>query len=221
MTVQPAPFSPDQKIVLIIGNSTFPDPRSLAPYRSRIDFIVCTDGGSQNALRYGFQPDLIIGDFDSISPVDQERFAATGTPMKQMDDQDQNDLEKAILYLLQHQRTAFLLAGFWGQREDQTLATISVMQKYCSQAKFLLVTPGSQIFPLPSGQFRFTARCGQTISLFGAPTAEGISTTGLGYPISGESLTAGSRGLSNTATQEDVVIRITAGHLLIVVMNSV
>ena len=219
MTIQPAPFAPDQKIVLVIGNSTFPDPRNLEPYRAQIDFVVCTDGGTRNALRYGFTPDVIIGDFDSISTADQKHFADTQTVMKRMPDQEQNDLEKAVLYLLQYNRNAFILAGFWGQREDQTLATISVMQKYGGQARFLLLTPGSRIFLLPAGQFQLPAFDGQTISLFGAPSATGITTDGLRYPLNGESLTDGSRGLSNTATHEKILIRLSTGQILIVAMN--
>jgi thiamine pyrophosphokinase len=70
-------------------------------------FRVCADGGSnqvfdlmQDSGRALARPDLIIGDMDSIRPSVGDYWAAQGSELLRIEDQDTTDLEKALMFLL-------------------------------------------------------------------------------------------------------------------------
>ena len=50
---------------LIVGNGE-PPPCALLEEFAGADLLLCADGGAHTTLRYGLQPDYIIGDLDSL-----------------------------------------------------------------------------------------------------------------------------------------------------------
>ncbi len=69
------------------------------------DLIIAADGGVRNSLLYGIQPDIVIGDLDSISEEEKELLSGASTHfITYPRDKDQTDLELALDYAVQNWR---------------------------------------------------------------------------------------------------------------------
>ncbi len=210
-----APFSDDKPRALILGNGSYPEESQTRNIIKKSSFVVCVDGGSIKARELKILPDVIIGDLDSIKSSTIRYFNELKTTIIKISSQEENDLEKSILYLLNHGYKRIILLGFIGKRDDQTIATLQVVKKYFHKAEFQVLSNHSEFFFLGKGEFEFQTMSQQTISLFGFSRAIGISTIGLRFPLKDENLYGGSRGVSNQAISETVSISIKSGTLLV------
>jgi len=202
---------------LILGNGSFPEWLDIRQIQSNHRAcLVCADGGAEKARELGLTPDLIVGDLDSVTTETLAHFRSAGVMIEQIPDQENNDLEKSIRLLIRKDWQQFILAGFSGRRDDQTIATLQIARKYMSRAQFLIYTETAEIWPLKEGAWLFETVPGQIISLFGFPRAMRVTTNGLKFALNAENLSGGSRGLSNVAINQKTVIRFISGNLLVV-----
>jgi len=216
-----APFSDDKPRALVLGNGSHLNENQLINLVKEASFIVCVNGGSEKAKELKINPDIILGDLDSINQDILKYFNNLNIPIVKIPSQEKNDLEKAILYLLKKGFERIILCGFLGKRVDQTVASLQVVKKYLYRAEFQIFSKNSELFLLKKGEFEFQTIPRQTISLFGFQRAIGISTEGLKFPLKNENLFVGSRGISNQATLDTVSISIKSGTLLVVKINFV
>ncbi len=74
----------------------------------KTSLVVCADGGSNRLFdafsdereRAKYKPQVIIGDMDSVRPDVRTFYESTGTQVIKIDDQNNTDFEKSILYIL-------------------------------------------------------------------------------------------------------------------------
>lgn len=81
---------------VILGNGDYPSHPYPLNVLSQAPYVVCCDGAANEYIRRGFRPDAIIGDGDSLSPENRERFAGI---FHRVNDQETNDQTKAIHFL--------------------------------------------------------------------------------------------------------------------------
>ena len=70
--------------------------------------VVCADGGSNrlyDALsddneRTKYKPQVIVGDLDSMRPDVRQFYERIGTTIIKVEDEDNTDFEKSIMYIL-------------------------------------------------------------------------------------------------------------------------
>lgn len=109
------------KILLILAGNP-PDLELLESEMTASDLVVAVDGGSNVLSEYKLDPDLIIGDLDSIN----------FTPGKQIDvikisDQNLTDLQKAFQYLEQQFNPSHInILGGMGGRVDHTVSNLHI-----------------------------------------------------------------------------------------------
>ena len=103
---------------VILGNGEYPTHSMPETMLIMAPYVVCCDGSADEHIRRGFTPDAIIGDGDSLSPENKERFR---TIFHQIDDQETNDQTKAVHFLLDQGKKTIILVGATGKREDHTL----------------------------------------------------------------------------------------------------
>lgn len=161
--------------------------------------VVC-DGALERILELEIQPDVVIGDFDSIST----RPPLLHTQYIHLEDQNTTDLEKAINYLLAKGYTDINVLWATGKRLDHTLNNFATLAKYADK-RIVLMDDHSRTFILPlSYQKRYEN--GQALSLIPLHTAAGITTQNLKYNLTNEELSFGKRsGTSNEAYGSDLV----------------
>ena len=179
------------------------------------DVVFAADGGYRHCQAAGLQPDLLLGDFDSLNDLPK------GIPIHTFPvEKDDTDMIRAVKEGFARGETEFhLLGGMGGRRTDHTLANMQTLA--------YIVRHGGRGWLYGSGE-RFTAICdggeimlpakkSGILSVFclGAD-AEGVTIQGAQYPLADAALTADfPLGVSNHFIGQAVRVAVRRGCLLI------
>jgi thiamine pyrophosphokinase len=185
------------------------------------DWVLAADGGLRNCGLLGLTPAVIIGDLDSVSASDLPPLQSTGVTIVQHPERkDETDLELALAYAVAHGAREILVLGALGDRWDQTLANALLLASPTLAAVPTWLVDGPQQVTLarPNAHLSLRGRPGDTVSLLPlAGDAQGVTTSGLEYPLDNETLHfAATRGVSNTLLATTATVQLTAGLLLVV-----
>ena len=201
------------KKAVIICNGKVLTRASIAPLLRDKPLIVCADGGANKARRLGITPDIIIGDLDSITSSTKKYFSRV--PSIQLGSQNSTDLEKALDYLLKLGIQHADVLGATGGRPDHMLSNFSILKKYRKRISLRFIDPYGTL-QIIEGTSKLDLAIGSLISLIPLGRCDGITTTGLKYPLSNETLELGVReGTSNEVIAPPVSIKVKKGCLLI------
>lgn len=155
--------------------------------------LVAADGGADAALAWGYQPDAVIGDFDSISNQAQQEIPKE--KLHRIPEQDTTDFDKALRSV---EAPLILGLGFTGGRLDHELAALNVLVRHANK-RCILIGPEDVTVALPS-RLSLDLPIGSRLSLFPMSRVTGRSF-GLRWPIEGLSFEPGKRtGTSNEVT---------------------
>lgn len=176
------------------------------------DLLIAADGGLQHALALGLQPDVILGDFDSLGYVPEQ---ARQFPVEK----DDTDSMLAVRHGLQAGCREFYLYGSLdGPRLDHTLANFQTLQFLADHdAMGYLIGKRYAATVIQNCSIAFDASAKGIISVFclGAD-ARGVSISGLKYTLEDGLLTAGfPLGVSNHFVGQEAKITVTDGSLLL------
>jgi len=189
--------------------------------------VVAADGGFARAVGLGLQPDVLVGDFDSLTPDGVAAAEASGARViRHRTDKDESDTELALLEAVALGATRITVLGaFGGPRLDHALANLWLLAHPVFGALDLVLLDADVrarllTAPLPDGRLAswpLPGRVGAIVSLlpFGGD-AQGVTTRGLRYPLRDEPLRIGpARGLSNVRDATDAEVTLRAGRLLV------
>lgn len=196
---------------LLLCDGTRPTPETLQYWRRECGLFVAVDGGGNVARELGLIPDLVIGDLDSYRAEPDENIEVILDP-----DQETNDLEKALQYVLKRGGREAIVFGATGKRLDHTLKNLSVLKRFNPHFRSIrFIDPYMEIRLIPK-EFTATLPVGTDVSLFPlSGRVTGVETRGLMYPLSGEILENGVRdGSSNRTVEKRIEIRYREGDLL-------
>ena len=87
------------------------------------DLIIAVDGGYDNLVRYGYTPDILIGDLDSIKSEVPESMRCVRYPKEK----DETDMLLAYEAGIKLGYSEFVMLGATGGRLDHTYANISLL----------------------------------------------------------------------------------------------
>ncbi len=177
------------------------------------DRIVAADGGSRSALEFGFEPDTVVGDLDSITA--EVRIRLQHARWEHRPSQEQCDLEKALVVCHEEGITDLLVIGVAGRRLDHTLGNLSVLARYHDRFRMQILTPDAELF-LVRDRLSVPDSLGRTVSLVPLGDVANVTTDGLLYPLNAEPLVMGVReGISNVVTGDEFSVRIGSGLLAV------
>lgn len=181
------------------------------PDLSQFKKIYCTDGAYGYLKRLNIVPDVVSGDFDSISTSEiPSEIEVVVTP-----DQNFTDFEKALEIILAENYTEVYVYGSSGMEHDHFLGNLSSGLKFKDQLTIVFFDDFSYYF-FTEKSIVLEGYKGRIISLFPFPTAKGITTKGLKYPLVSEDLDVGIRvGTRNIAIEDEVKIEYKEGELLL------
>lgn len=176
------------------------------------EMFIAADGGAQTAIQFDIMPDIIIGDMDSFTEYEGHSHLVIKD-----DDQETNDLEKALNYALGNDITQIAVLGATGKRIDHTLKNISVLKQFTPKFSSIYFKDTYGIYFMLPKEYTIYEPVGTVVSLFPlSGLVTGIRTTGLKYALNKESLENGVRdGSSNEISHYPAKIIHEDGDLLI------
>lgn len=188
-------------------------PARLALWTGAADLIVAADSGADHVLAAGAVPDVLIGDLDSVSEHAKSRARQV------VHDQDSytTDCDKLLRHLSEAGHRDAVLAGVEGDRLDHTLATLSSLVQSGLDLK-LILQQGTGFLVREGTAIEALTVPGSVVSLLPLRPSEGVSLSGVQWPLDRERLAVGERiSISNVATGSLVLAEVREGAALLIV----
>jgi thiamine pyrophosphokinase len=204
--------------IIIFANGSLPNPEIARALIRPDDFIIAADGGTRHALALGLTPNVVLGDFDSMT-FDLRLLTEKGTQiLKYPADKNETDLELALQHALTLNPDSILILAALGGRTDHTLANIALLTDPRFSALDLRFNDGVEEIFLCRDQARVRGRSGDIVSLIPwGGEVTGIVTSGLKWTLQNETLyPEKTRGISNEMTAHEAAVSIESGLLLII-----
>jgi thiamine pyrophosphokinase len=196
---------------VILANGTFPvHPVPLSRLREA-DMIVCCDGAAEKLVASGFEPGIIIGDLDSVSPDLKERYREI---LVQDFDQETNDLTKAVNWCVAAGIREVAILGATGIREDHTLGNISLLADYSEKIDAMMLTD-TGTFRVFDRNVTIGSNPGQQVSIFSIDPNLSVTSSGLKYPLSNLTLHSWWRGTLNEASDREFSLEFEKGKVIL------
>ncbi len=211
---------------IIVANGVMSAHTDLESLLRAGDLLIAADGGARYCLQSGCMPQVVIGDFDSLSETEVDELAAGGTEvLRHPARKDETDLDLAVDLAIQKEIREILILAALGGRWDQTLANLLLLGlPHFAKARICLLDGDQEITLLrPRAMHIIRGSPGDTVSLIAlSGDAHGVTTSGLEYPLQTDRLPFGAtRGVSNILTAPKATVSLQSGLLIcIVVRNS-
>ena len=174
--------------------------------------VFCADGGARHAARLGIEPRLVIGDMDSLpKPLPKWRNTVFLCDFSK----EKSDFEKVLDLAASSGAREVWVAGAVGGRLDHLLVNLSLVERFAPGLRVVFVDQGA-MFLAARGRHTLPCRAGETVSIVPATLNARILSRGLTFPLRGETLRKGSRGLSNRARVPRPVVTVLRGKAWIV-----
>lgn len=164
---------------VIIGGGEYPTAEHPLQIIKDATYIVCCDGAADEFISKGGIPDAIVGDGDSISALNKEKFSHI---LHIIGEQESNDQTKAVRFCLAQGKKRIAIVGATGKREDHTIGNISLLVEYARAGAEVYSFTDYGVFMACNGNTTHKCRKGQQVSIFSI-TANDMSSSGLLYPI--------------------------------------
>lgn len=214
----------EQHCLIIVGgewNKTFASRYIKEKYGNNRPYVIAADRGLIGAEQLGFQPDILLGDFDSIEQSKLEQYwqKAGIEILSYPAEKDDTDSALALMTALERGATHICILAGTGTRLDHTFANVGLLLQ-CLNAGIQaeMVDSCNRIRMIDKElTIRKEEQFGTYVSLL--PFTEqvtGITLKGFRYPLQDATLELGmNRGVSNEIEEEVGEIQIRTGKLLV------
>ena len=194
--------------------------------KSSLSIMAC-DSGYENCLAIGLEPDIVIGDFDSISKEAYEKLQHSNAEVIKLNPvKDDTDIEAAVNIAIH--KTSFgefiYILGGTGKRLDHFLGNVNLLGMGClKQRKVVIVDEYNYIQMISAGQVLDLSREGEEaqfghyVSIFPyGGKATGVTMTGFKYPLENATIEGfNTLTVSNEITEEVGSITLKEGYLIV------
>ncbi len=178
------------------------------------DEVIAVDGGLAYVESLDVEPDLVLGDFDSLGYVPRGEQVLRFPVRK-----DASDMELALDAAARRHHHDLRVYGALGGRSDHTLANLQVLAHMSEQGFSVEAIGASEevAFVTGPGRLDLPVRDEGIVSVFSmSDEACGVTERGLAYEVEDMTLTnRTSRGLSNEFTGTPAAIGVESGTLAI------
>ena len=204
--------------VLIVANGDWPKQLDVAQRAEAYRVVIALDGAANRLIGSNMIPDVLLGDLDSVSESALEQCKASGVVIVHTPDQQSSDISKGLEWV---QRTypdsEVDIIGVEIGRYDHHLAAYSALFECSSDATILL--DGWQARRVTQTPTKIETEPNSIISLIPFGDVVGATIKGCQFPLDNESLTTGTRGISNIATGPSITVSVESGDLLLLIMR--
>jgi thiamine pyrophosphokinase len=184
--------------------------------------VIAADSGMRHAAMLGVNPELWLGDFDSVSDtllqanldVPRELFPA---------DKDKTDGELAVDAALARGASSLVLVGaFGGSRQDHILLHLTQAIRLAEQGIPTLLTSGDQVGQaLNRGQIRtFDYAAGTLFSILPFSDLSGLTVDGAKWSLNAIEVPFGSSLTMSNVVEGQLKITLKRGRALLLVTTN-
>ncbi len=203
----------------IVASGKFENTPQIIKLIKNSECIICADGGARHLRTLNIVPDILIGDFDSITPEDitfltSESIKTISFPSKK----DKTDTELCIDWAIEHGANSITLIGVTGTRQDHTLANIFLLKKMAlKKVKGKIIDKNNEI-QIAVDKLVIKGNPRDFLSLIPiSDRVRGIKLKGLEYPLDHDDILLGSTlGISNRFLSNSASISVESGLLLVI-----
>ena len=199
---------------VILADGDFPSTPKTMQILKQAKHIVCCDGAAEKLLRFGLEPDAIVGDLDSLAVKLQEKYAGK---IIHIAEQESNDLSKAFRYCRSQNYENVVILGATGKREDHTLGNLSLLAMYAKELPDIkIITDHGEFFVIFEGG-TFEATPGEQISIISLDSHLTITNSeNLKYPIKDLTLTYWWQATLNEALSDTFSLDFPPHHPVLI-----
>lgn len=179
------------------------------------DLVIAADGGIHQARAAGYEPDFLVGDWDS-GGAPEEGIPSWSLPAEK----DLTDLQAALELCLERGVRKAVLTACLGGRLDQTMANLGLLEWFSDRGgEALALEPGNEarfwdgreLFLPREERYRFVS----IIPLDG--TVTGVTLEGVKYPLKEATIHRGDTlTISNEITAPQAHFRAKKGRMLVI-----
>ncbi|MEM7295728.1 MAG: thiamine diphosphokinase [Pseudomonadota bacterium] len=169
--------------------------------------VIAADGGAALALAAGVMPDLVVGDFDSLSSDVAAEIPADRLVSRP--DQGATDFQKA---LAEAGQAPVLAAGFLGGRLDHQFAAFSALLGRRSPT---VLVGGGEIVTLCPGKLALRLPIGTPLALYPLLSMR-VQTSGLVWNVDGMLSPDGLISTSNRTAAAEITLSAEAAGVLLI-----
>lgn len=185
---------------------------------SRSEIIIAADGGSEKLLEKKIIPDVVIGDFDSVSYKRLEKNYHNIELKRFPKKKNYTDAQLAFEEAIKRGFRKITVAGFLGDRVDHMIANLHLIYFYFNRGIDIVCIEGKSTIRFCRGRIKIKGKKGDIVSLIPwCSEAQFVSSVGLQYCLDNLILPLGqSRGISNVMTGGSAEIKIKNGKAMVV-----
>ncbi|MDD7560160.1 MAG: thiamine diphosphokinase [Porphyromonas sp.] len=196
---------------VIVANGILPRTRKMINLIEDAEHVIVCDGAVNNYFSYTKRlPDYVIGDGDSL---DKDLVNQWHIPFIKVEDQETNDLTKAVFSGKEHGWDNFLIVGATGGRDDHAIANIFLLGYYVKiGVNVRMICPKGEFIPV-AGHFDERVGSGRVVSIFPVDHSP-VTATGLVYPVINRTFNELWEGTLNK-TKEDRLVIDSEGRFLV------
>lgn len=208
-----------KRAILVGASKDLKSSKFLSNFKN--DFLVAMDGGYYHYLNANIEPDLFVGDFDTL---DKDKLKNPKKTISLSTIKDDTDTIQAIKYCLSIGINKFLMYGCLNGKIEHTIAniqTLSFLQEHNAQGYLIDEENDKVLFLLHNNEIKFDLSTG-LISVFSLSSiSKEVTISNMKYNVDKTTLTSAfPLGVSNEFIEnKNGHIKVTDGTLLIVTNN--
>lgn len=173
--------------------------------------IFAADGAANALIKNNINPEVIIGDLDSVDISILKKFK-----YKKDEDQDSTDFEKALHYVNDLNLCPAIITGISGGYIDRIFMNLNIV----TQSKSAIFTKG--LFGFPSDRnCNLNLSINTKISIFGAPYCK-VTSNGLKWELKNTTLAFGEFcSCSNRVIKTNISLQIEGTALIFIYLDEI
>ncbi|HEX5456177.1 MAG TPA: thiamine diphosphokinase [Candidatus Saccharimonadales bacterium] len=202
----------NKAVIFLNGDKS--DYSHISDYIDKDTLLIACDGGAIRMKKLGYEPQAVVGDFDSLDRGEMDDAEIVEHPA----DKDYTDSEAAVRYATGKGAKEVILTGLSGSRIDHMLGNIYLLDKKDFSDIDLKIIEGRQEIYMIKGDTTIKGKKGDIISFLPIRgDVRAISSSGLKYNLADYVLSLqGNSGISNEMTEAEARVFLKKEDTLLV-----
>lgn len=199
---------------VVITGGEAPPHSTIAAISRRAALVVAADSGFDTARNAGIDPDLVVGDFDSVAKRSEVEKLDANRVHHYSANKDETDTEIAVRVARERGCRQIVLLGGGGGQMSHFVGILSMFDRPDPPDLWLT---GQSEFRLVDGSISMTGEVGEQVSFF--PVGCGrctMNSTGLRWSLDDVTWEKGDIGVSNEFSESTATVQMRSGRLLLV-----